>query len=365
LKKKIFLASIAALALAVGAFAITISHDAPCAAAPGVTGDGPRMKAIVHGCYAGGDALRYLEVARPPIGDGDILVKVHASSVNPYDWHVTHGKPYVMRLGTGIGRPNHPGAGVDFAGTVAAVGDEVTRFRPGDAVFGGSGGAFAEYLVVKESGALAHKPAEISFEQAAALPIAGITALQALRDRARLRRGQRVLINGASGGVGTFAIQIAKVLGAEVTAVCSTRNLELVKSLGADHVVDYTRQDVTTLDGRYDVILDNVGNHSFGGLRKVLTPGGIVVLVGGPKGPWVDPFIPLLKGALVSPFVDERFDFFISRFNAPDFEYLAGLARDGRLRAAISRRYALREVPAALEYLGTRRAQGKVIIAME
>ena len=223
------------------------------------------MKAIVHRCYGSADVLKFEEIAKPIAADDEVLVKVRAASVNPLDWHYMSGTPYIMRMSSGLGAPENMRMGVDFAGIVEAVGKNVKRFKPGDEVFGGRTGALAEYVAVREDRTLALKPSNLSFEQAAAIPVAAITALQGLRDKGRLQPGQKVLINGASGGVGTFAVQIAKSFGAEVTGVCSTRNVEMVRSIGADHVIDYTKQNFTEGAQRYDLILDNVGNHSLAG----------------------------------------------------------------------------------------------------
>src|SRR6476620_3615008 len=239
------------------------------------------MKAIVY-CDYGVANLKLEDVEKPTPADDQLLVRVHAASVNPYDWHFVEGTPYVMRaMGVGLRKPKDIRLGVDFAGTVEAVGKNVTKFKPGDEVFGGRGGAFAEYVCRRAVGAVALKPAGLTFEQAASINIAGITALQGVRDNGKVQPGQKVLINGASGGVGTFAVQIAKSFGAEITGVCSTRNLELVQSLGADHVIDYTKEDFTKGDQHYDVILDNVGNHTLSEYRRLLTPNGIYVLIGG------------------------------------------------------------------------------------
>src|ERR1700761_9278971 len=231
-------------AISASALAIAISHDSPCIAAPLPAG-ASLMKAVVYRCYGAPEVLKLEQIPQPPQADKRMLVKVHAASVNPLDWHYMRGEPYVMRAGAGMGTPDDIHMGVDFAGTVVSVGKDVTRFKPGDAVFGGKGGAFGEYVSVSESGSVAMKPDNMTFEQAAAVPIAAVTALQALRDKGKLRAGQRVLVNGASGGVGTYAVQIAKAYGAEVTGVCSTKNLSLVKSIGADQVVDYTQEDFT------------------------------------------------------------------------------------------------------------------------
>src|SRR5256886_1409042 len=239
------------------------------------------VKAIVY-CDYGLTNLKLQDVEKPVPNDDQLLVRVRAASVNPYDWHFIEGTPYFMRgMGVGLRKPKDTRLGVDFAGTVEAVGKNVTQFKPGDEVFGGRGGAFAQYVCRRTVGSVALKPAGLTFEQAASINIAGITALQGVRDKGKVQPGQKVLINGASGGVGTFAVQLAKNFGAEVTGVCSTRNVELVQSLGADHVIDYTKEDFTKGDQHYDVILDNVGNHSLSEYRRLLTPKGIYVLIGG------------------------------------------------------------------------------------
>ena len=245
------------------------------------TAGGNTMKAIVYCDYGSPDVLKLEEIAKPVPTDDQVLVKVRATSVNPLDWHFMEGTPYVMRLEAGLRKPKDMRLGVDYAGTVEAVGRNVTQFKPGDEVFGGRNGAFAEYVCVRADRAIALKPANITFEQAAGVPIAAVTALQGLRDKGQIKPGQKVLINGASGGVGTFAVQIAKSFGADVTGVCSTKNLDMVRSLGADHVIDYTKQDFTKSGQRYDLILDNVGTQPLLGFRRVLEPKGICVLIGG------------------------------------------------------------------------------------
>src|SRR5438046_6851597 len=241
------------------------------------------MKAIVY-CDYGLPNLKLQEIEKPTPADDQLLVRVRAASVNPYDWHFVEGTPKIVRLvGVGVRKAKDTRLGVDFAGTVEAVGKNVTQFKPGDDVFGGRGGAFAEYVCARANRAVALKPANLTFEQAASVNIAGITALQALRDKGKIQAGQKVLINGASGGVGTFAVQIAKALGADVTAVCSTKHVDLVRSLGADRVVDYTREDFTRLDERYDLVLDVAGSRGWRACRRVLAPKGTVVLIGGPK----------------------------------------------------------------------------------
>src|SRR5947208_15680309 len=251
------------------------------------------MKAIVY-CDYGLANLKLEEIEKPVPTDDQLLVRIRAASVNPYDWHYVEGSPKIMRgMIGGLRKPKDTRLGVDFAGTVEAVGKNVTQFKPGDEVFGGKGGAFAEYVTPRADRAVALKPANVSFEEAASVNIAGLTALQAVRDKGKTQPGQKVLINGASGGVGTFAVQIAKIFGADVTGVCSTRNVDLVKSLGADRVIDYTKEDYAKSDQKYDVILDNVANHSLSECRRVLNPDGNYVLIGG-GGPndnrWIGPF---------------------------------------------------------------------------
>ena len=352
------------IALAVASLAIAISYDSPCSAPDVLSSDAERMKAVVYRCYGSPEVLKLEEVAKPVPADNEVLVKIHAASVNPLDWHYMRGEPYIMRTSSGLGAPTDPRMGVDFSGTVEAVGKDVTRFKPGDEVFGGKSGALAEYATVREDRALALKPANITFEQAAAVPIAAITALQGLRDKGRIQPGHKVLINGASGGVGTFAVQIAKSFGAEVTGVCSTRNVELVRSLGADDVVDYTQQDFTQSEQQYDVILDNVGNHSLSALRRVLKPGGVVVMVGGPKGDWIGPMKGPLKAMMLSPFVSEEFIFILAELNPEDLKILADLMQSGKVTPVIDRRYTLPETPTAIAYLEEGRARGKVIVTV-
>jgi len=350
-------------AVALLSFALVLSHDAACGPAPSLPADAKAMKAIVYRCYGPTDVLKLEDVEKPAIKADEVLVKVHAASVNPLDWHFMRGTPYIVRMDTGFGAPESPRLGIDFAGTVEAVGANVTRFRPGDAVFGGRRGAFAEYVTLREDRAMAMKPANLTFEQAASVPIAAVTALQALRDKGRIRAGQKVLINGASGGVGTFAVQIAKSYGAEVTGVCSTRNVDMVRSLGADHVVDYTQVDFTRGEQRYDLILDAVGSHGLLAHKRVLRPAGVLVIVGGPStGQWIGPMITPLKALIVSPFVSQTFAPLLADLNKEDLAYLGELMQAGKVTPVIDRRYRLNEVPAALRYLEQGHARGKVVI---
>jgi NADPH:quinone reductase-like Zn-dependent oxidoreductase len=353
------------LAVAVVSLAVALSHDAPCGPAPGAPEGATLMKAIVQRCYGSPDVLKLEDVAKPTVADDQVLVKIHAASVNPLDWHYVRGKPYIMRMDAGFGTPTNPGVGVDYAGTVEAVGKNVRRFKPGDEVFGGRNGAFAEYVTVREERAVVLKPPNVTFEQAASVGVAGVTALQALRDEGRIQPGQKVLINGASGGVGTFAVQIAKSFGAEVTGVCSTKNVEMVRSLGADHVIDYTKEDFTRNGQRYDLILDNVGNHSLLEYRHALTPKGIFVIIGGPsEGSWIGPMEAPIRAKLLSPFVSQQFSFFLADVNPKDLTFLSDLMQAGKVTPVIDRRYELSEAPQAIRYLEEGHARGKVIITV-
>ncbi len=323
------------------------------------------MKAIIY-CDYGLKNLKLQDIEKPTPADDQILVRVRAASINPYDWHFVEGTPYVMRaMGVGLRKPKDTRLGVDFAGTVEAVGKNVTQFKPGDEVFGGRGGAFAQYICPRATRAVALKPANVSFEEAASVNIAGITALQAVRDKGKVQAGQKVLINGASGGVGTFAIQIAKSFGADVTGVCSTRNVDLVKSLGADHVIDYTKEDFTKGAERYDVMLDNVGNHSLSESRSVLTPNGKYVLIGG-GGASDQGFLGGLGKALwamvFSKFVNQQMGMMMADANHKDLTILADMMQSGKLKPVIDRTYKLEQVPDAIRYVEQGHARGKVVI---
>lgn len=326
------------------------------------------MKAVVY-CDYGVANLKFQDVEKPTPADDQLLVKVRAASVNPLDWHYVEGTPFVMRaLAAGLRKPKETQLGVDFAGTVEAVGKNVTKFKPGDEVFGGRTGAFADYVCVRESRAVALKPASITFEQAASVPIAAITALQALRDKGQIQAGQKVLINGASGGVGTFAVQIAKSFGAEVTGVCSTRNLDLVRSLGADHVIDYTKDDFTKTDQPYDVLIDNVGNRSLSECRRALKPKGILVLVGGGganEQGLIGPIAKPIKAMLLSPFVSQKVGMILAQLNHDDLAFLADLMQSGKVKSVIDRTYKLSDVPEAIKYVEQGHARGKVVITAD
>jgi NADPH:quinone reductase-like Zn-dependent oxidoreductase len=323
------------------------------------------MKAIVIDRYGTADVLRLEEVPAPVPGDGEVLVRVRASSVNPYDWHFLTGLPKLFRPVFGFPRPKHRILGADLAGQVEAVGKAVTRFRPGDEVYGvTTAGAYAEYAAVAEA-ELVPKPAGLTFEQAAAVPMAGHTALQALRDKGRVAPGQRVLINGASGGVGTLAVQIAKSMGAEVTGVCSTANVDLVRSLGADRVIDYTRDDFTACPPRYHLVFDNVGNRSLAAYRRALEPKGIYLAsFGQPEHKWLGPIGILARMALLSPFVSQKMITFTSRPTTADLLALTALIEAGSLAPVVDRAYPLAQVPDAFRYLEQWHARGKVVITI-
>ncbi len=321
------------------------------------------MNAIVQPEYGSTAVLRFEEVERPTLGDGEVLVRVHAASVCKGDVHLLTGTPYLLRLMFGLLRPKRRIAGQEMAGTVEAVGPNVTALKPGDEVYGQMpGGAFAEY-VCAPANMFAPKPANLTFEQAAAVPISGMTALQGLRDVGQLKPGQKVLINGASGGVGTFAVQVAKALGAEVTAVCSTRHVDKVRSLGADRVIDYTREDFARGPERYDVMLDLVGNRSLADCRAVLAPEGIFVSsAGSPGGNWIGPIVWMLKVMLAGMFGRQKMAVLMSMPKQQDLLFLRSLIEAGKVTPVIERRYALRETAAAVGHVAEGHSQGKTVI---
>jgi NADPH:quinone reductase-like Zn-dependent oxidoreductase len=319
------------------------------------------MKAIVVSKYGSPDVLELEDVEKPDLADDLVLVRVRAASVNPADWYGVVG-PLIVRPSTGFLKPRSDRTGIDFAGTVEAVGKDVTHVSPGDEVFGARSGALAEYVTVRD--AVVPKPANISFEEAAAVPVAAITALQGLRDKGQLEAGQKVLINGASGGVGTFAVQVAKALGAEVTGVCSTRNVELVRSLGADHVIDYTQEDFTRSDRRYDLLFDIAGSKSWSELRRVLTPEAKVVIVGAQKRRVLGPIGHIVRLRLASLRGSQRAVFFIAKTNRADMEILRELLESGKVRPVVDRRYELADAADAFRYLGEGHARGKIVVTV-
>jgi NADPH:quinone reductase-like Zn-dependent oxidoreductase len=321
------------------------------------------MQAIVQDRFGKPDVLELREVDQPDVGDDEVLVRVRAASVNPADWYAMAGFPYVARPQMGLRTPRAR-LGLDVAGEVVAVGERVTRCKAGDEVFGAGSGTLAEYAAVPED-ALVAKPANLSFEQAAAVPVAGLTALQGLRDKGGIRPGQRVLINGASGGVGTFAVQVAKVFGADVTGVCSPRNVELVASLGADQVIDYTRQDFTRTGRRYDLLLDVAGSRPWSACRRVLDPGATLVLVGAPKGSrLLGPLDHILGVRLASLRASQTVGFFISTARTADLAALGELLAAGTVTPVVERSYALRDAAEALRYLGQGHAKGKLVVTV-
>jgi NADPH:quinone reductase-like Zn-dependent oxidoreductase len=323
------------------------------------------MKAIVYSNYGSPDVLKCEELEKPTAGDTEVLIKVRAASVNPLDWHFMRGTPYFVRIMAGLRQPKDKRLGVDVAGQVEAVGRNVTHFKPGDAVFGSCRGSFAEYACTSES-TLAIKPDNVTFEQAASIPVAAFTALQGLRDKGQIQPGQKVLINGAAGGVGTFAVQIAKSFGADVTGVCSTRNVDMVRSIGANRVIDYTQEDFTKSGRRYDLILDCVWNHGLLACRRVLTPKGIYIAVGGSSGRWmIGPLARAITAPVLSRFVSQNLVMVLARPNREDLAVMHELMKAGKVTPVIDKRYRLSEVPEAIRYLEEGHARGKVVVILE
>ena len=324
------------------------------------------MKAIRYYRYGSPDVLELRDVDLPAVNDDEVLVRVRAASVNPLDFHFMRGTPYVVRAQAGLSRPKVHGLGADMAGQVEAVGRNVTGFQPGDEVFGARlGGMFAEYASVRQDAAILPKPANLTFEQAAAVPVAALTALQALRDKGRIQPGHKVLVNGAAGGVVAFAVQLAKAFGAEVTGVCGTGNVELVRSIGADEVVDYTREDFTRTGRRYDLLIDVAGSKSLADSRRVLNPKGVLVGVGGPlKGRWIRPLMRPVAMLVLSPVVSQRMVPLLASQSRDDLAVLSELLDAGKVTPVIDRTYPLPDVPEAIRYLEEGHARGKVVITV-
>jgi NADPH:quinone reductase-like Zn-dependent oxidoreductase len=326
-----------------------------------------RMKAVVYYQYGGPEVLQIAEVAKPEPADNEVLIKVAAASINPFEMHFMRGTPYLVRPMSGWRAPKRYRLGVDFAGTIVATGKLVTRYKVGDRVYGAADGALAEYLTLPEDDTFGTVPSNISFEQAAAVPIAGFTALQALRDEAKLRAGEKILVNGASGGVGTFAVQIAKSMGAEVTGVCSTRNLAMVTALGADHVIDYTHEDFTKGSERYDLILDNVGSHSLLQYRHALTHDGRLVIVGGVGGdPLLGPMEAPVRALFLKPFVSQKMSMVMASVNKKsDYAVMSELMQSGKVTPFVDQHYPMDKIQDAMRYLETGHARGKVVIDID
>jgi NADPH:quinone reductase-like Zn-dependent oxidoreductase len=321
------------------------------------------VKAFVYERYGGPGVLELKNLPEPEVTDDGVLVRIRATSVNPVDWHTMTGAPYLVRMQAGLRRPKNERLGVDFAGTVEAVGKDVTHVKPGDDVFGARNGAFAEYVSVKD--AVVAKPANVSFEEAAAVPVAAVTALQGLRDKGQLRAGQHVLVNGASGGVGTYAVQIAKAFGAQVTAVCSTRNVEQTRSLGADRVVDYTQEDFTRSGERYDLMFDVAGNRSWSHCKRVLKDDAKLVIAGGPKkNRLLGPIGKVIRMRLASVPGNRDVAVFLAKTNREDMATLQELLASGKVKSVIDRTYSLNELPEAMGYLGEGHARGKIVVTV-
>jgi NADPH:quinone reductase-like Zn-dependent oxidoreductase len=323
------------------------------------------MKAAIYTSYGPPDVVRITDVEKPVPKDDEVLIKVRAASVNPLDWRLMKGEPRFLRLFFGLRKPRRGRPGVDVAGEVEAVGRNVTQFKPGDEVFGSCRAAFAEYVCTAES-KIAMKPDNVTFEQAASVNVAGLTALQGLRDKGKIQPGSKVLINGAAGGVGTFAVQIAKSFGADVTGVCSTRNVAMVKSIGANEVIDYTQHDFTTSNQRYDLILDCVGNHSFSACRRVLNPEGRFLMVGAPHdASALDLLVPMIKAPLLSLFGSQKAIPFISKPSQDDLTLLGELIATGKLKPVIDSRYSLSDAADAVRQVEEGHARGKVLITLD
>jgi len=359
---KITLAVFGLLGIGIMYLGFILSDTDDCPTSPLAVSGNDKMKAVVYRCYGSPSVLEYTDIEKPLASDNELLVKIHSASVNPLVWHYMRGTPYLMRFMTGLGAPEDNRLGVDFSGTVVAVGKNVSKFKPGDEVFGGATGAYAEYLTIAEDSAVVKKPSNISFQQSSSVGIAGVTALQALRDLGDIKPGQKVLINGASGGVGTFAVQIAKAFGAEVTGVCSTRNLEMVRSIGANHVIDYKKQDYTQIGEQYDLIIDMVGNHSLLSNKAVLSAEGKMVIVGAPKGDWIAPLVSPIGAMLLSSFVDQKFEMIMASLRQDDLQTLSDLMNEGKLTPVLDQSFSLSELEGAIRYSEKGHAKGKIIV---
>jgi NADPH:quinone reductase-like Zn-dependent oxidoreductase len=361
--RRILIAVAGLVVIGLAALAVAISYTSDCPA-PAVGADvgEDTMMAVLRPCYGPPEVLDYTRMELPTPAADQVLVKVAAASVNPLDYHFMRGSPYILRLIAGIGAPGDARIGSDFAGTVVAIGADVTELEPGDRVVGAASHAFSEYLVRGATGSVTRIPDEIRFEQAAGVPIAGVTALQALRDHGKLMPGQRVLINGASGGVGTYAVQIAKAMGAHVTGVCSGRNVELVKSIGADRVFNYKEENYLHSGEQFDLIVDMVGNHSPLQNRAVLTPNGRLIIVGGDKGNWIAPLVTPIKANTANLFVDQELMSFTARLLPEDLATVVEMMAAGDVKTVIDRHFPLSDTAGAMHHSESRRARGKIII---
>jgi NADPH:quinone reductase-like Zn-dependent oxidoreductase len=322
------------------------------------------MKAAIYTKYGPPDVVQIRDIEKPVPGDNEVLIRIRATSVNPLDWHFMRGEPYIVRAMCGLRKPKITRLGVDVAGQVEAVGRSVTQFKPGDEVFGACRGAFAEYGCTLES-SLAPKPGNLTFEQASTVSVAGRTALQGLRDKGQVQVGKKVLVNGAAGGVGTFVVQIAKSFGADVTGVCSTRNLDMIRSIGADRAIDYTQGDFAKKGDRYDIFFDCFANHSLSAVRRVLSPRGIYIAVGGPSGPWMIGLLGrAVTGPMLSVLTSQKFVTFMAKSSKEDLRILGELMGHGQVTPVIDRCYRLSEVADAIRYLEEGHARGKVVISV-
>ena len=322
------------------------------------------MKAIIHHKYGSADVLELQDIDKPVAADGEVLVRVRAASINILDWYGITGLG-IARVGGGFREPKDPRVGVDFAGVVEAIGASVVSFKPGDEVYGARSGSFAEYLTIRKQGGIALKPVSMTFEQAAAIPVAGLTALQGLRNKGQIQPGQKVLINGASGGVGTFAVQIAKAFGAQVTGVCHTRHIDAIRSLGADHIFDYAREDFTRSGQRYDLVLDVMGGRSWRDFRRVLNPNATFVLIGGPKtNRLLGPLAHIIRIRMAALRASQKVIFFIASVNRADLLFMNELFEAGKVTPLIDRRYALSELPQAMRHFAEGHPHGKIVITV-
>jgi NADPH:quinone reductase-like Zn-dependent oxidoreductase len=351
--------------VAITALALVLSNTDDCEPAATISSNSVLMKAVIYRCYGSADVLEYTNVVKPIPVDNEILVKIKTSSVNPLEWHYMRGSPYLMRFMSGLGAPKNTRLGTDYSGVVEAVGKDVTNFKVGDEVFGYTSGAFAQYTVVREGRGIVLKPANVSFQQAGSVAVTGATAIQALRDIGKVEPGEKVLINGASGGVGTFAVQIAKFYGAEVTGVSSAKNHPMVKSIGADYMIDYKTENYTESGIKYDLIIDIVGNHSLLSNTDAMTEQGRLVMVGGAKGDWIAPLMGILSSMVVSPFVEQKFEKIFAKLKHDDMQFLAELMEKGTLIPILDDAFSLSKTADAIRYSESGRARGKIVIEID